>query len=146
MFSQDLIWAADLCLLAVMTLAAPWAREQKQHFFNVAPEMLLTLWVRPGLLLLGGYCFQWLLAGFLAGEPRLKAGAKKPLLVVCALLTLSWPALVLLHWGNRLGISLPGTYPLALLYLRTDCQFLPFLIGAGWYAATRRGAGEPPLM
>ena len=92
---HDLVCLALLLvLLAVMAVGAPYAQTQRVERFNIVPELVVSFVVRPCMLLLLGYSSAWGLAGFFREEPRLRPGARKPLLLVCGLLTLSYLVLV----------------------------------------------------
>lgn len=132
---HDLVCLALLLvLLAVMAVGAPYAQAQRVERFNIVPELVVSFVVRPCMLLLLGYGSAWGLAGFFREEPRLRPGAKGPLLAVCGLLTLSYLALVVLYLCQLEGIP----WRLYLLIPRYIDSGLPLLLGGGWYAATRQ--------
>ena len=132
---HDLVCLALLLvLLAVMAVGAPYAQTQRVERFNIVPELVISFVVRPGMLLLLGYGSAWGLAGLFREEPRLRPGAKGPLLAVCGLLTLSYLALVVLYLCQPEGIP----WRFYLLIPRYIDSGLPLLLGGGWYAATRQ--------
>ena len=80
---HDLVCLALLpVLVAVMALGAPYAQTQRVERFNIVPELVVSFVVRPCMLLLLGYAFLWGVAGLFREEPRLRPGAKGPLLAV----------------------------------------------------------------
>lgn len=132
---HDLVCLALLpVLLAVMALGAPYAQAQRVERFNIVPELVVSFVVRPCMLLLLGYSSAWGLAGFFREEPRLRPGARKPLLLVCGLLTLSYLVLVAFYLCRLELIP----WRLYLLIPRYIDSGLPLLLGGGWYAATRQ--------
>ena len=132
---HDLVCLALLpVLVAVMALGAPYAQAQRVERFNIVPELVVSFVVRPCMLLLLGYAFLWGLAGLFREEPRLRPGARKPLLLVCGLLTLSYLVLVAFYLCRLEGIP----WRLYLLIPRYIDSGLPLLLGGGWYAATRQ--------
>lgn len=132
---HDLVCLALLLvLLAVMAVGAPYAQTQRVERFNIVPELVVSFVVRPCMLLLLGYSSAWGLAGFFREEPRLRPGARKPLLLVCGLLTLSYLVLVAFYLCRLELIP----WRLYLLIPRYIDSGLPLLLGGGWYAATRQ--------
>ena len=132
---HDLVCLALLpVLVAVMALGAPYAQAQRVERFNIVPELVVSFVVRPCMLLLLGYSSAWGLAGFFREEPRLRPGARKPLLLVCGLLTLSYLVLVAFYLCRLELIP----WRLYLLIPRYIDSGLPLLLGGGWYAATRQ--------
>ena len=132
---HDLVCLALLLvLLAVMALGAPYAQAQRVERFNIVPELVVSFVVRPCMLLLLGYGSAWGVAGLFREEPRLRPGARKPLLLVCGLLTLSYLVLVAFYLCRLEGIP----WKLYLLIPRYIDSGLPLLLGGGWYAATRQ--------
>ena len=132
---HDLVCLALLLvLLAVMALGAPYAQAQRVERFNIVPELVVSFVVRPCMLLLLGYGSAWGVAGLFREEPRLRPGARKPLLLVCGLLTLSYLVLVAFYLCQPEGIP----WRLYLLIPRYIDSGLPLLLGGGWYAATRQ--------
>ena len=132
---HDLVCLALLLVLvAVMALGAPYAQAQRVERFNIVPELVVSFVVRPCMLLLLGYSSAWGLAGFFREEPRLRPGARKPLLLVCGLLTLSYLVLVAFYLCRLELIP----WRLYLLIPRYIDSGLPLLLGGGWYAATRQ--------
>ena len=69
-----------------------------------------------------------------SSSPRLRPGARKPLLLVCGLLTLSYLVLVAFYLCRLELIP----WRLYLLIPRYIDSGLPLLLGGGWYAATRQ--------
>ncbi len=132
---HDLVCLALLpVLVAVMALGAPYAQAQRVERFNIVPELVVSFVVRPCMLLLLGYAFLWGVAGLFREEPRLRPGARKPLLLVCGLLTLSYLVLVAFYLCRLELIP----WRLYLLIPRYIDSGLPLLLGGGWYAATRQ--------
>ena len=132
---HDLVCLALLLvLLAVMALGAPYAQTQRVERFNIVPELVVSFVVRPCMLLLLRYAFLWGVAGLFREEPRLRPGARKPLLLVCGLLTLSYLVLVAFYLCRLELIP----WRLYLLIPRYIDSGLPLLLGGGWYAATRQ--------